>query len=106
MFVFGPRLAALGNFAPRRRQLLPAAAGLRLACATTVRVVNRVARHAATDAANAAMPRTTRLAEKHIFVLRVADLADGRVAIPIHPADFARGQTQLRVSDRKSTRLN
>ena len=50
------------------------------------------------------MPRMPRcrerpgLAQNHILVLRVADLANGRVAIFIHLADFARRQPDLRVT--------
>src|SRR5208282_6610413 len=88
VFVFRPRLAALGHLAPRRRQLLPATAGFRLAGATTVRMIDRIARHATADAANAPMPRPASLAQNHIFVLRVANLADGRIALLVEFADF------------------
>src|SRR5438094_9034277 len=44
------------------------------------------------------MPRTPRLAQNHAFLLRVSDLADGRVTILVDPAYFAGRQTNLRVA--------
>ena len=50
------------------------------------------------------MPRMPRcrerpgLAQNHIFVLRIANLADGRVALRIEFADLTRRQAQLRVT--------
>src|SRR5438477_5052356 len=44
------------------------------------------------------MPRTPRLAQNHAFMLRVSDLADGRVTILVDPAYFAGGQTNLSVA--------
>src|SRR5204863_3636334 len=49
VFLVPPGLAALGDFAPRRCELLPAAAGFGLALAAAVRMVHRVPRHPAID---------------------------------------------------------
>src|ERR1051325_485726 len=51
---------------PRRSKLLPATAGFRFTRATTVRMVNWIARHTTTNRANAAMPGTACFAENHI----------------------------------------
>src|SRR5437762_1675936 len=48
-FSFVPRPVALGEQAPGRGELLPATAALGFAGAAAVRVVHRVARHAAVD---------------------------------------------------------
>src|SRR6059036_1514954 len=92
------RLAALGDLAPRRHQLLPTAPRLGLAGAPAVGVVDRIARDAAVDGADAPMTRTARLAENDVLVFEVADLADGRQAVFVDPPNFPRGQTNLRVT--------
>ena len=60
-----------------------------LAGTTTHWMVNRVLGHTAAQRTDAAMTRTTRFSEDHVFVFRVADLADGRVAVRAHLANFA-----------------
>src|SRR5258706_15588127 len=61
-------------------------------------MVNRVARYATVDWPDAAMPRTTGFAQYYVFVLGIADLADGGVTILIDAPDFARWQADLRVT--------
>src|SRR6266496_3455653 len=92
------RPIALGQQTPGGSQLLPAAAGLGLASAAAVRMVHRVARHAAVDRANAAMPRATGFAENDVFVLRVADLPDRGVAILVDLSNLTRRETNQRVA--------
>src|SRR5512146_1886583 len=69
-----------------------------LAFATTVRVVDRVHGHTAHCRADAAPAIRTSLADGTQRVFTVADFADGRAAIDVHLADFARAQTQLRIA--------
>jgi hypothetical protein len=59
-------------------------------------MVNRVTGHAAGDATDTTMAGTASLAENDVFVFRVADLADGGVALFVDAANFAGGQTNLR----------
>src|SRR5262245_16647384 len=49
-------VAAFGDLAPRRHELLPTAAGFRLAGAAAVRVIDRVTRNTTIDRPDAAMP--------------------------------------------------
>src|SRR5436190_6977495 len=61
-------------------------------------MVHGVARNAAVDRANATMARAARFSEDHVFVLGVADLADGGVTVFWNAANFTRGQTNLRIA--------
>src|ERR1039457_7358162 len=88
-FIFYAGFAALGPPAPRRHQLLPATTALGFALTTTIRMVHRVARHTARDAAMTAMPRAASLAQNHILMLRIANLANRRITLFMHLADFA-----------------
>jgi len=97
VFLPMPGPTALGNFAPGGRELLPAAAGLRLAGATAVRMIDRVPGDAAVNRANAAVTRAAGFSEDDLLVLDVPDLADGRIAAFDDLADFAGGQPNLRV---------
>src|SRR5271169_6846235 len=81
VFLLVPGAIALGQQAPGRGQLLPTAAGLGFACATAVRVVHGVAGHTAVNGPNADMAGTASFAQHDVFVLGIADLADGGVAI-------------------------
>src|SRR3954453_10584728 len=85
--------AALG-LAPGAHRV--AAAG-GLALTTTVRVVDRVHRHAADGRALALPAHAAGLAPVDVGLLGVADLAHGRAAARIHVADLARRHAQLRV---------
>src|SRR5436190_1387461 len=73
-----PRLVALGRLAPRRHRVT-AARGLALAAAE--RVVHRVHCHAAHVRALAEPAAAPRLADRHVLVIKVADLADRRDAL-------------------------
>src|SRR3954468_9208616 len=85
--------AALG-LTPRAHRV--ATAG-RLALTATVRVVDRVHRHATDGRALALPPHAASLAPVDVGLLGVADLADGRAAARVDVADLARGHPQLRV---------
>src|SRR5256885_16786075 len=98
MFVFVPRLVALRQQAPRRSKLLPATAAFALALTAAIRMIDRVARHAARDRTNAAMTRTAGFAKNHILVLDIADLPDGGRTILVDAANLTGGQTNLRVT--------
>src|SRR4051794_21392925 len=73
-------------------------AALRLAFATAVRVVDRVHGRAADGRALAEPARTAGLADRHVAVLDVADLADGRAAGEQHAAHLAGRETQRGVA--------
>src|SRR5206468_2070368 len=92
------RAITLRQQTPWRRKLLLATAGLGFACAAAVRMVYRIARYTTVNWANAAMPRPARFAENDVFVLGIADLADGRVAILVYAADFAGRKSNLSVT--------
>src|SRR5436190_9991355 len=88
------RLVALGRQAPRRHRVT---AARRLALAAAERMVDWVHRDAADvrpDAQPAAAPR---LADRHVLVIEVADLADGREALHVDLADLARRHFHLGV---------
>ena len=48
--------------------------------------------------ADAAMTGTARLAKNDVFMLRIADLANRRIAFFVHLADFTRRQADLRIT--------
>src|SRR5277367_1250777 len=98
MFALISSPVALGQQAPRGGQLLPAAAALGLAGAAAIRMIDGIARDAAVDRANATMPRPPGFAQNNFLMLDVADLADGSVTAFMHPADFARGQPDGRIT--------
>jgi hypothetical protein len=98
MFLLVSRAVALGEQTPRGGQLLPAAAGFGFACATTVGMVDRITRDTAVDRANAAMTGPACFAENDVFMLGVADLTDGGVAIFVNAPNFARGKANLGVA--------
>src|SRR5258705_10178881 len=81
------RLVALGRLAPRRHRV--AAAG-RLALAAAERVVHRVHRDAADVRTLAEPAAASRLADRHVLVIEVADLADRRQALDVDLANLAR----------------
>src|SRR5258706_6400283 len=95
MFAFNAGLVAFGDHAPGRDGM--AAAGS-LACAATHRMIHRILGHGAAEGANATMPTPSRFAQYDIFMLGIADLANGRVAILVDSADFTRGQANLRIT--------
>ena len=74
------RLVALGRHAPRRHRV-PAARGLAFAAAE--RMVDRVHRHAAHVRPLAQPAASAGLADRHVLVIEIADLADRRVALDV-----------------------
>src|SRR4029077_20278660 len=88
------RLVALGRQAPRRHGM-PSAG--RLAFASAERVVDRIHRDAAHVRALAEPAAAPGLADRHVLVLDVADLADRRVALDVDLADLVAGHLDLRV---------
>ena len=61
-----------------------------------VRVIHRVHGHAANGRLHAAPPRSACLAEGFVFVIEVADLANGGHALNRELANFAGGQLHQR----------
>src|SRR5574341_1773993 len=88
------RLVALGQHRPRGNRV---ARCRLLALAASVRMVDRVLRHAAHRRAHAAPAHAPRLADRLERMLLVADFADGRAAVDVHLADLAGTQPDLRV---------
>ena len=88
------RLVALGRHAPRRHRM-PAAG--RLAFAAAERVIDRVHRDAAHVRPLAQPAAAAGLADRHVLVVDVADLADGREALDVDQPDFARRHLHRRV---------
>src|SRR5436309_13200642 len=92
MFLFVTGAIAFCEQAPGGSKLLPATAGFGFAGAAAVRVVHRITRDTAVDAAYAAMTRPARFAEHDILVLGVADLANRGVTILVDAANLPRRQ--------------
>src|SRR5208283_6208913 len=84
------RLVALGGLAPRRLGMV----SFGLALATAVRMVNRVHRDSTDMTALAEPSRAPGLTDRNIFMVEVADLADGSAAIRLHHPLLARGQLE------------
>src|SRR5947209_7081164 len=84
--LFGVGAVAERGLAPRR---LGVVAGPRLAFATTVGMVARVHRRAADLGTLAEPAAAARLAARLVLVLDVTDLADGRLAADVDPAQLA-----------------
>src|SRR5690606_16435943 len=74
--------------APRAEKVLATTTGLRLAFATTVRVVDGVHAHAAAGRAGALPAGASSLAGHFVHVVAVADGADGAEAVFVEAADF------------------
>src|SRR5215471_4056252 len=68
-----------------------------LAFTTTERMVDRVHRDAAVVRTDPEPTAATRFAERHVFVIEIADLADRRVALDEDLANLARRHLHLRV---------
>src|SRR5262245_25839451 len=81
------RLEALRRHAPRRHRM-PAAG--RLAFAAAERVIDRVHRDAANVRAPAQPAAAAGLADRHVLVIEVADLADRREALDVDQPNLAR----------------
>src|SRR5438132_2096270 len=94
--VRGPRaatgLVALGGLAPRGHRVV----ALALALAATHRVVDRVHHRAAHRRAKAEPAHPARLADRHVLVVEIADLADRRHAADRHHPHLARRQLECR----------
>src|SRR5579863_6988866 len=90
--LFLARLVSLRRLAPRRLRMV----ALRLSLATAVRMVNRVHRDSAHVAALAEPSRASRLADRNILMVEIADLADGGAALRLDHPLLARGQLEQR----------
>src|SRR5271155_3729582 len=90
--LFLARLVSLGGLAPRRLGMV----SFRLALATAVRMVNRVHRNSTHMTALAEPSRAPGLADRNIFMVEIADLADGGAAIRLHHPLLARRQLEQR----------
>ena len=88
------RLVALGRQAPRRHRM---AAARGLAFAAAERMVDRVHRDAAHVRTLAHPAAASRLADRHVLVIDVADLADRREALHADLANLARRHLDRRV---------
>src|SRR6202023_1032188 len=86
------RLVSLGRRAPRRLGMV----SFRLALATAMRMVNRVHRDSTHMTALAEPSRAPGLADRNIFMVEIADLADSRAAIRLHHPLLARRQLEQR----------
>src|ERR1700687_1277916 len=86
------RLVSLRRHPPRRLRMV----SFRLALATAVRMVNRVHRDSADVAALTQPSGPSRLANRDIFVVEVADLADSGAALRLHHPLLTRGQLEQR----------
>src|SRR5215472_11474899 len=82
------------RLAPRRLRVATRSAA---AFATTVRMIERVHRHAANRGANAAPARFASFADNLVLVIDVADLSDGGTAAYIDQSNFTAGHAHLRV---------
>src|SRR5687767_2351390 len=80
-------LVSLRRLTPRRHRMT---AARRLAFTAAERVIHRVHRHAAHVWTLAQPAAATGLADRHVLVIDVADLADRRQAVLIDLADLAR----------------
>src|SRR5262252_6133651 len=89
-----PRLETLGDLSPRRARMPPARG---LAFSATHRVVDRIHRDAAHRRVATPPAIASRLADRNVLVIEVADLTDHRAAVHVEAANLARRQTQLRV---------
>src|SRR5271165_6283170 len=87
------RLETSGRLAPGRDGMASAGS---FSFAAAVRMVDRIHRHAAIVRASSEPAGFSRLAVRFIFVLDVADLADGGHAVGLHAAHFAGGEFQQR----------
>src|SRR5436190_10503629 len=96
MFLAG--LETLRELAPRRHRVMATATALRLALATTHRVIDWVHDHAADGRTDPAPTAAAGFTGRHVHVLDVADLADGRVALLVNLANLAGGQLDQRVT--------
>src|SRR5438270_3030455 len=94
-FSFHARAVTLCNHAPRRYGV-PAARGF--ACAPAHRMVNGILCHRPAEGTDATVPGTASLAEHHVFVLRIANLAYGGVTALMHSPDFSGRQPDLGIA--------
>src|SRR5258708_35254113 len=86
------RLVSLRRHPPRRLWMV----SFRLALATAVRMIDRVHRDAAHVTALAEPSRASGLADRNIFVVEIADLADSGAALRLHHPLLARRQLAQR----------
>src|SRR5437899_3198256 len=88
-----PRLVAFGRHAPGRLRMV----ALRAPLAAAVRMIDGIHRDAANARATSEPARPSRLADRDVLVLEVADLADGGAALDADEALLARRQLHERV---------
>src|SRR5262245_57948491 len=69
----------------------------RLAFTATERVIDRVHRHAAHVRPLSHPPTAPGLADRHVLVIEVADLADRRIALDVNLANLTRRHLHRRV---------
>src|SRR5450631_2855559 len=84
-----PRLVATRRLAPRRHRMTSTGS---LAFTAAMRVVHRVHRNTAVMRTFPHPPRTSRLAPRHVFVVRISHLPNRRETIEQYLAGFARRQ--------------
>src|SRR5580692_4209592 len=90
--LFLARLVSLRGLAPRRLGMI----SFRLALTTAMRMVNGVHRDSTHVTALAEPSRSPGLADRNIFMVEIADLADSGAAIRLHHPLLARGQLEQR----------
>src|SRR5437588_6239584 len=95
MFASNAGLVTLCDHSPRRHGVT---ATRSFACATTHRMIDGVFRNCTAERTNATVPPASGFAENYILVLRVPDLANGRIAVFVDSADFARRQADLGIA--------
>src|SRR3972149_8105516 len=83
------RLVSLGRHAPWRHGMTSARG---LAFTAAERMIHRVHRHAADVRALAEPAAPARLANRHVLMVDVADLPDGRLAVPAAQAHLPRAR--------------
>src|SRR5580692_4568506 len=88
--LFLARLVSLRGLTPWRLGMI----SFRLALTTAMRMVNRVHRDSTHVTALAEPSRAPGLADRNIFMVEIADLADSGAAIRLHHPLLARGQLQ------------
>ena len=96
--VLRARLEAFRQLPPRTDRMMASTASFRFALAAAHRVIDRVHDHAA-HMRSAALPAgPSCFAARDVHMIDVADLADGREAVLVNAADFARRHFHQRIA--------
>src|SRR5262245_4809811 len=69
-----------------------------LTCTATHRVVHRILGDTTAERTKTTMTSAAGFAEDHVFVFGITDLADRRETVLVDAPDFARRQTELRIT--------